>query len=51
MSNYQKMKHKLIINICSTFLAIKEMKIKTTLRFYFILIRKDATKKIIDNKF
>lgn len=51
MSSYQKMKHKLIINICSTYLDIKEMKIKTTLRFYFILIRMAATKKIIDNKF
>lgn len=51
MSSYQKMKHKLIINICSIFLDIKEMKIKTTLRFYFILIRMAATKKIIDNKF
>ena len=35
---------------CSTLLIIREMKIKTTMRYYFILVRMAIIKKSINNK-
>ena len=35
---------------CSTLLIIREMKIKTTMRYYFILVRMALIKKSINNK-
>ena len=39
------------IKRCSTSLIIREMQIKTTVRYYFILIRMANIKKIRNNKY
>jgi hypothetical protein len=35
---------------CSTFLIIREMQIKTTLRFYFTLVRMSKIKNSVDSR-